>query len=119
MDSEIRIVLFPRYTAVYGTVTLFTPPINVRAFEKAIITAWRGEGIGSTPADVGFHMEQSADLGIWNAGPSFSPASAGGEEIQETAFSLEWARLGATVSGASPGTTVWAVGVFVLRSGQR
>jgi hypothetical protein len=115
MGAPVRIVLLPRYTGVYGTIPLYTPPINVRAYEKVIITAWKGNGIGDTPADVEFRLGQSTDLGIWNASGDFSPASPGAEVVHEEELLLEWARLGVEITGASPGTTVWAVGTFIPR----
>jgi hypothetical protein len=118
-NPAVRVVLMPRYTPLYGATTFYSPPINVKAFEKVILTVWKGNGIGSTPADVDeFDLQQSADLGIWNSIlPAFTPASPNSELVTTKDLDLEWARLAVTVSGASPGISVWAIGTFVPRAG--
>jgi len=118
VDPILRMVLLPRYTALYGTTPFYSAPLNVKGFSKALISAWRGTGLGSTPATVEFQFEQSADLGLWHAvGGTFTPASANAETTVTKDFVFEWVRLKATVSGSdgSRGVTVWAVGAFVPR----
>jgi hypothetical protein len=112
-EPVLRIVLFPRYTALYGD-EIYTAPINVKEFAKAVVTAWVGTGIGSTPASGGVAVEQSADLEHWHqVGSDLSPDNA--EESATFEFDLEWVRFKAMVSGTNPGVTLWAVGAFIPR----
>jgi hypothetical protein len=117
-SSAVRLILLPRYTALHGAMTVYTPPLSVKDFASAIFTAWKSTGLGATPADVSFQIQQSTDLGIWvDLGSSFTPASAGAEIAVEREFTLEWIRLKAVVgTGATnPGITAWVVGAFVPR----
>lgn len=116
MNPILRMVLLPRYTALYGTQALYTAPINVKGFATALVACWKSIGLGSTPADVVFQLQQSADLGLWHdVGGTFTPASSEAEATVSRDFVFEWVRLKATVSEASPGITVWATGAFVPR----
>ena len=118
-DRVTRIVLIPRHTALYGTVPHVGAPVNVRRFGSSIITAWRSKGMGlpGSQASAAFQLQQSMDMVIWeNVDASFSPPAE-----QETPVTrdldFEWIRLVATISGANPGTTCWAVGHFLAREG--
>jgi hypothetical protein len=112
------LVLFPRYTALYGALPFYSAPVNVKGFARALISAWRGTGLGGTPATVAFELQQSADLGLWHAiGSTFTPTNPGEDVAVAKDLLFEWVRLKATVSGTAPyeGATVWAVGAFVPR----
>lgn len=115
-DRITRIVLLPRYTALYGTTPILGAPVNVRRFGGATLIGWRSQGLGMPPNDasVEYKLQQSPDLGIWHDVVSFSPGAE--EETPATAtFDFEWIRLVATVSGPKPGLTGWVVGHFVAR----
>lgn len=120
MNPILRMVLLPRYTALYGTVPFYTAPINVKGFAKALVSCWKGAGIGATPADLNFELQQSADLGLWHVvDAAFTPANPDEDLTVTRELLFEWVRLKATVSGTagSQGVTVWAVGAFVPREG--
>jgi hypothetical protein len=112
----VRIVVFPRYTTLVGTTSVFTMPIDVREFGQANFVAWMGTGIGATPAEVEFKVQESADLSIWNDIETITP-SAGAETVADVTFDLPWLRVKATVSGADPGVSFWMTGELVRREG--
>ena len=119
-EPVVRMVLLPRYTAVYGEGPLDTAPFSVRRYARVILTGWAGRGLGATSPAATITLDQSADLGHWHEVGSVSPAA--GTEASETLdlLDLEWARLRVEVEpdeGEEPGTTVWAVGAFVPREG--
>ena len=118
-DRVARIILLPRYTALYGTVPFNGAPVNVRRFGSGLVTAWRSTGLGTSgaQASVVFKLQQSTDLGIWNnVGATISPG-AELEASEAVTLDLEWIRIVATVSGTKPGVTCWAIGTFVAREG--
>jgi len=118
-DRIARIVLLPRYTALYGTAPIYGAPVNVRRFAGAVLVGWRSQGLGTagSQASVEYGLQQSTDLGIWNdIEPTLSPA-AEDETPASVTFDLEWIRLVSTVSGTKPGLTGWVVGHFVPREG--
>lgn len=118
-DTVFRTVLLPRYTALYST-EVHSAPVAVKDFSRTLISCWRGTGLGSTSAGVAFQLQQSADLVNWfDVGASFTPTNPGEETTVERDLQLEWVRLEATPSGATPGVTCWAVAAFVTRSPER
>ncbi|NUN52309.1 MAG: hypothetical protein HUU06_05920 [Planctomycetaceae bacterium] len=110
-----RKVILPRYTPLVGTTPFTSSPLDVRAFAQVLLTGWKGAGIGATPADLEFVVQQSPDLEVWLDGTPFSPASANAEVTRTESLSYAWMRLKATVSGADPAITAWMTGEFVLR----
>jgi hypothetical protein len=115
-EPVFRTVLLPRYTALYGA-AVYSAPVAVKDFSRTLISCWRGTGLGSSPSGVSFQLQQSTDLVHWfDVGSSFTPANPGEETTVERDLKLEWVRLGATPSGATPGVTCWAVAAFVTRS---
>jgi hypothetical protein len=116
-DPIVRVVLFPRPTAIWGTTPVSTEPFLAKDFSKAIVVAWRGTGMGSTPASATIVIEQSADMVRWfPIGGPMSP-TANAEAVESFDLDLEWFRATATVStlGTAPGATIWAVAGFVPR----
>jgi len=116
--AVLRVVIFPRHTAFYGTTPLPTRPINVKGYAKVLVTAWRGTGLGTTPASVQYHLDQSSDLEHWHEiGSAVSPP-ANQESSALKDLDMEWMRCRAVVSGTNPGVTGWAVAVLVPRDGE-
>jgi hypothetical protein len=110
-----RKVILPRFTPLVGTTDFTTSPVDVRNYAQAILTAWMGTGLGGTPADVEFTVQQSPDLEVWLDGTPFAPAGADAEVTRTEGLSYSWMRVKATVSGADPGISTWLTGEFVLR----
>ena len=113
----VRIVIFPRYTALIGGPATYSGPLDMRPFSEGVLTGWQGTGLGTTPATVEFTVQQSADLEFWHDGTPFSPASANSEVTATPVVGLPWMRVKADVAGADPGVSVYLVGDFVLREG--
>lgn len=112
-----RIVILPRYTAFYGATTFRTVPMNARDFAEVVLTAWRGNDLGSSSVSAAFQLEQSpdADAGTWSAvGTALAP-TVGNESTDTFSIEQEWVRLAVTVSGGDLGLTTWVVGDFVPR----
>lgn len=119
-DQVTRVVLLPRYTAVYGANPLYMAPFNVKRFAKVVLAGAKGRGLGTSMPDVTVTIEQSADLGLWHSAGSLALASSDGNSTSFNLKDLEWARVKVEVTpalGEPPGTTVWAVGAFVPREG--
>ncbi len=109
-----RAVVFPRHTGFVGTTAVYSAPIDVRQFSEGIFVAWRGTGIGNTPASVQFTVQQSTDLDVWVDAGTISP-SAGSESVLEQGLTYPWMRVKAVVSGADPGVCGWVVVELVMR----
>ena len=109
-----RVVLFPRYTAFIGTTALYSGPVDVRDYAGMVLTAWMGTGLGTTPAEVEFTLQQSPDLENWSDAGSLTP-DAGEEETDTFSFQYPWMRVKAVVSGTNPGVTCWLEGELVRR----
>lgn len=125
MASEENValkVLLPRYSAVYGDAAIYSAPFSVKRYAHVLLTGWAGRGIGTSAPSVTMTLEQSADLGLWHSAGSVSPASGAESRSEFDLIDLEWARMKVEVLptvGQPPGTTVWAMGAFVLREGER
>ena len=78
MDQVVRVVLLPRYTAVYGGSPLYMAPFNVKKYAKVVLAGWTGRGIGSPAPGVTITLEQSAYLGLWHSAGSLSPPTGPG-----------------------------------------
>jgi len=107
-DAVEKILLLPRFTSFAGSGPFYTAPMNVRAYRKAILDAWSGQGIGADTSTATITAEESTDLGVWTD----VVTSDDGIGVD---FSMEWMRLKIVLTGANPANTVWAVGNFVLR----
>src|SRR5690349_8113117 len=122
VDQVTRMVLLPRYTAVYGDTPVNSAPFNVRGYAKVVLMGWAGRGLGASAPDTAITIEQSADLAAWHTAGGITP-SAGAEATSTfDLLDLEWARVKVDIDpdpGEPPGNTVWAVGSFVLRDGVR
>lgn len=97
-----------------GTAATYSAPMDVRAYVRAILTAWQGTGLGSTPATLEFTVQESVDLENWVDIGSVSP-DAGTEETLEVNFSYAWMRVKTVVTGSDPGVMGWLLGEFVRR----
>jgi hypothetical protein len=120
IDNTVRMVLLPRYTALYGTSPLYSAPFNVKRFARVVLTAWAGVGLGSLPPGVGISIEQSTDLEHWHTAGVVGPDPDSEKTSVFDLLDMEWARTAVVVTpevGEPPGATVWAVGAFVLREG--
>ncbi len=111
-----RIVVFPRYTALIGAASVFTVPMDVRAYARAAMVAWQSQGIGTSAAEVAFTTQQSPDLENWFDGDTLTP-DANEEDTATPELRYPWFRVKATVTGSDPGVTCWLVGEFVAREG--
>ena len=119
-DPILRVVLFPRPTAIWGTSAVSSEPFRSKDFCQAVVVAGARTGMGATPATVSVTLEQSADGVRWfTIGSALTPA-ANDEDTDAFDLDLEWMRATATVTGGSPGVTMWAVAGMVPRvsSGQ-
>ena len=105
-----KVVLIPRFSTFVGPVTgsqtFYMPPMNVRRFSNAQVSAWLGP-VGSLE----YVVEQSPDMEHWSAIATMSP-SAGEEVVESLDLSAEWIRVSVVVTG---GGTGWMVGDFVAR----
>ena len=120
VDNAVRMVLLPRYTTVYGASALYLAPFNVRRFAKVVLTAWAGRGIGTSAPAATIYVEQSADLDRWWTAGSVNPNPSSEKTTEFDLLGFEWARVKVLIEpavGQPPGTTVWAVGLFVPREG--
>ena len=113
-----RAVVFPRFTGFVGTTALYSAPVDVGRYSDGIFVAWRGTGIGSTPASVVFTVQQSTDLDVWVDGSTISP-SADSESVLSLGLTYPWMRVKAVVSGSDPGVCGWVVVELVMREGSR
>ena len=109
-----REVIYPRYSNMIGTTAVYSEPRDVRAYSQAILIAWQGTGLGSTPATVEFTVQQSLDLENWVDIGSVSP-DAGTEEALNVTFTFAWMRVKSVVTGSDPGVAAWLIGEFVRR----
>lgn len=118
MSQVQRIVLFARFSAFASQATFHTQPINVRAFARTDLTAWRSGGLGTITACAVF-LEESADLLTWTTVPSSTIAlgTAGVEVGASCDLELPWVRCAFKLEGHTGGPAVsgWAVGNFTLR----
>ena len=116
-DPVLRVVLFPRPTAIWGTTPVSTEPFPAKDFAQAVVVASQGTGMGpgGSEAAVSVAIEQSGDMVNWF--PIGSPLAPTAILEATGAFDLdlEWFRATATVSGSVPGVTMWAVAALVPR----
>lgn len=115
--SEVvqKVLLLPRFSSFVGAGPFYTAPMNIRTYQKAFITGWRGTGVGPSPGTATITIQESTDLGVWidNAVAIGPPVNS--EVTQEVVFSLEWMRLKIDLTGSFAAMTMWAVGNFVAR----
>lgn len=110
----VRMVIFPRYTTLAGTVPVYTMPVDVRMFGSAILVAWMGTGIGATPATVEFKVQESTDLSVWSDVATINPSGPDGT-VTSVSLDMPWLRVKATVAGGDPGVAFWMTGELVRR----
>jgi hypothetical protein len=97
-----------------GTAPTYTAPMDVRVYAQAILTAWQGVGLGSTPATIEYTVQESLNLEDWVDIGTLSP-DAGLEETLAVNFGFAWMRIKTVVTGSDPGVMTWLVGDFVRR----
>jgi hypothetical protein len=110
------IVLLPRYTPLIGTTPVYSAPMDVTKFGRAILVAWQGQGFGSSVAVGTVTVQESPDLETWTDLGSLSP-DAGTEETLDLSFVYPWIRTKSVVEGADPCVAFWLLGAFVPRDG--
>src|SRR5262245_16233424 len=119
-EAVEKILLIPRFTALFGNGPFYTAPINVRAYQYADVTAWASKGWGTpTPSSAGMTAQGSQDLDNWFPITAALLSSVQGEEkTTEVEFALDWFRLKVDISGSvdMAASTLWAVGNFVRRA---
>ncbi len=112
----VPLVLLPRYTTYAGASEFTTIAMDVSEYEKALVNAWRGKLVGSSPT-FAMVFEESTDQQAW----ATCTNGAGGDPGQETEvqyapeFKKRWFRVKVTLGGTSPVATCWAIGFLELR----
>jgi hypothetical protein len=113
-ENTVPVVLFGRFSTLAGGSAFATLPVNVVAYETAMIHVWRGR-IGPTSA-FAFALEESNDGTVWTVLISGDP---GTETEALMAATLTKAYLRAKVSLSDPSdvpvATCYAVGELLLR----
>jgi hypothetical protein len=114
----VPIVLHPRFTSIGGSgVQFYTFPVDVSAYEGALLTFWRGPTLVSSGTPLlNFHFEQSMNRQEWS-GMSGSPFNiASDDEVEKTLeFTMKWFRLMNDYANGTGITTLWAQGWLVKR----
>lgn len=113
-DATTTIVLVPRFTMLAGVFTFKCAAVHVRAFGKALMTLWRGGGVGAD--SVTFRVEVSPDLEHWEQIASVV-ADDDVEERLHFDFAAEWMRITMQVVGTEPTVCTWAISQFTKRVG--
>jgi hypothetical protein len=108
-----KVILLPRYTTLVGATDFITAPINVRPYATANISVWRGEILGTNDSFT-LIVQESPDLTEWKTLESFS-TSAGDEDTEAVAFTMDWIRVKVTLTGSDPSVSCWCVGEFARR----
>jgi len=117
IDYVKRVVIFPRFTGLVCTTSVFTPPMDVRAFRSVKLVGWQGTGLGVTPATVEFTVQGSMDVENWTDIGTLSFAGPDEEATVGVNFEYPWSRVKAEISGTNKGITFWLLGAFVFRDG--
>ena len=116
----VPLVLLPRYTTYAGACTagkeFVTIAMDVTQYQTAIVNAWRGKLLGTSPT-IAMVLEESSDQVTWftcTGGASFDPGEE--TEVQKNAeLNKRWFRIKVTLGGTSPVATCWAVGFLEQR----
>ena len=113
-----RIILFPRFTTLFGEETFDTQGMNVAAYESGDIAVWLGPVL--PPGVVTATFQESTDQSVWTtcSGTSVTILTPQSEQLFSPSFSKAWMRLRVVLStsrGDSPTATLWAVGTLDKR----
>ncbi len=113
-------VIIPRFTTLTHTglaYQYFTLPVDVSAFDRGLITGWRGVLSGTSP-QFGFAFYESIDRITWHECDGTSGLDDPGE-AQEKPYSFllsrRWFRMGIMLSGTGAMVTCWAQGFLMRR----
>jgi hypothetical protein len=89
-------------------------PIDVSAYSRGQLSAWRGSLVGSG-VSFGVRFDESTDRSTWFALTSSEDPGADTEGLYEFDLSMRWLRAVVNLSGSNPGVTCWVQGFLESR----
>ena len=113
----VPLVMLPRYSSYAGADTFTTIGMEVSDYSSAIVNAWRGPLVGTSPT-FGITFQESTDQNSWStcAGTTADSDPTADTEVQYTAtLNKRWFRIKVTLGGTDPIGTCWAIGFLELR----
>jgi len=116
-QSELPLVLIPRYTAYVGQGVYTTVGLDVGIFEAANVTVWRGSLIGTGPA-FRITFQESDDQDSWSVCGNTTPAIDVPEDTElvvSPTFSRRYFRIKVNLTGTDVGVTCRATGFLMRR----
>lgn len=113
----VPLVMIPRYTSYSGSGDFETTPIDVSAYEKAVLDYWRGKLLGGSTPTFRVHFQHSSDGQSWS---DIVTATDPGQDTVQTitvTFLKKWFRVKVALTGSTPAAavTAWMVGVLEER----
>jgi len=112
----VPVVMMRRFTTLVGVGSFSTVAIEVKDYEKAILSAWRGPVLFGATAS--FNVEESTDQKDWTLCSGASADWDPGEDTegQVTAtLTKRWLRVRAAQAGPSPRVSCWVLGFLERR----
>jgi hypothetical protein len=115
---QVPVVIYPRFTTLFSSVTFEGYAIDVSAYERANLNLWTSPvgGTGGALA-VTFSFMESVDRLTWNLFPAVPPLTptAGVETSQSLKFTKRWFRVNTVLTGTQPIVALWMEGFLVKR----
>ena len=112
----VPLLLVPRFTTYVREGEFASMGIDIAPFASAVVHAWRGKLIGTTPS-VSFRFEESMERDSWSTcdgGSAFSP-SEGVVETKTLAFRKRFLRVVVALAGTDVAVTAHVFGHLVPR----
>lgn len=114
---QVPVVLYPRFTTLYGTLALEGYPIDVSAYEAIHLNTWTTPVGGGGVASLTLHFFESLDRVEWEPIPGTAPLSPtpGVETPKQIKLGNRWFRVSVVMTGADPIATLWLEGFLIRR----
>lgn len=115
----VPLVMLPRYSCYSGATVFTTIPIDVSAYDSIILSAWRGDLVGTA---FKLTVQESTDQSTatsWTTVSGISADSDPGEETEAKytgTLTKRWLRLKLELTGTTPVVTCWALGFLQQRT---
>ena len=116
----VPLVLVPRFTSYLGRMSFTTVALDVSAYGRVVVTAWRGPLVGDPAQGASCVMEFqcSDDAQTWKQLPGTSPLLDSGHDTVSASLRHRYLRVKVTLDKTPDpevAITCWVVGHLELR----
>ncbi|MGE0190459.1 MAG: hypothetical protein AB7T63_00310 [Planctomycetota bacterium] len=115
--QQVPVVIYPRFTTLFGTLALASYPIDVSPYEAITLNWWTTALGGTGGPTCSMTFFESIDRISWEPFSGVSPLVpvAGTEVSQYLKFTSRWFRATITMVGTNPVMTTWLEGMLMKR----